>query len=334
MAEGRRSSRAHKAVNYAKLDYGSDEDDDFKPAEAPPSKRSKPSAKEAPAKKPEKKLKSDTTGATAESSTADQKQKAGRASLDDKLFQRDLEVALRLSQNGPPPHVEVHEAGGSEHNSGDTSAEQNGMATFPDHLELAGEVVVQSEPPKNADEFTPHEDEEEDYQPEQEDGSKEECDPSSDDSDEDSDSSDDDEEFAPTKAKVVRSSRKEPAPKKSPATKKPAGPTRATISKAAAPPVVPCTTTKASTPARAKAQPSTSSAVSPAAKSSPRPTTAAKSSPRITSRPLPQRSTPSGGVPMTVPKFLTGQLPASGIRLGLSRRSFSKPLHSAVKVLQ
>lgn len=325
MAEGRRSSRAHKAVNYAKLDYGSDEDDDFKPADAPPSKRSKPSVKEAP-KKPEKKPKSDTAGAT-ESSAANQKQKAGRASLDDKLFQRDLEAALRLSQNGSSPQVDAREAGGSERNPGDISAEQNDMATFPDHLELAGEVVVQSEPSKNA------EDEEEDYQPEQEESSEEEGDPSDDDSDEDDDGSDD-EEFAPTRAKAVRSSRKNPAPKKSLVTKKPPGPAKAAVSKAPAPPVVPGTATKASTPARANAQPSTSSVASPAVKSSPRPATAAKSSPRIASRPLPQRSTPSGGVPMTVPKFSTGQLPASGIRLGLSRRSFSKPLHSAVRVQQ
>ncbi|CAN8027117.1 unnamed protein product [Ixodes persulcatus] len=46
MAEGRRSARSHKPVNYAKLDIGSEEDDDFRSAEAANNKRTKQKDKE------------------------------------------------------------------------------------------------------------------------------------------------------------------------------------------------------------------------------------------------------------------------------------------------
>ncbi|XP_049268593.1 RAD51-associated protein 1 isoform X2 [Rhipicephalus sanguineus] len=221
MAEGRRSSRAHKTVNYAKLDYGSEEDDDFKPSEAPPSKRPKPAVKEAP-KKAEKKTKPDSGGDTS-SSAVSQKQKTGRASLDDKLFQRDLEAALRLSQNGPASDGQCQRSG-SEGKPADSIIDQKDIATFP--LELAGEVVVQSEPAtdigKPSASPAAEVEQEEDYQPEQEESSEDEED-EEDASDEDYSGSDDDEEFSPSKAKASRS-RKEPVEKKPPATlKKPAG---------------------------------------------------------------------------------------------------------------
>ncbi|KAL1485087.1 hypothetical protein MTO96_032182 [Rhipicephalus appendiculatus] len=96
---------------------------------------------------------------------------------------------------------------------------------------------------------------------------------------------------------------------------------------------------KSTSTTRGKAQVSsalTSSATAtpPVARTAPRLASAPKPTPSVASRPLPQRAAPAGGVPMTVPKFSSGQLPASGIRLGLSRRSVSKPLHSVVKVQQ
>lgn len=338
MAEGRRSSRSHKTVNYAKLDYGSEEDDDFKPTEAPPSKRPKPAVKEAP-KKAEKKAKPDSD---ASSSTVSQKQKTGRASLDEKLFQRDLEAALRLSQNGSASEGQCQK-NANEGKPADIVIEQNNVAGFPETLELAGEVVVQSEPAPETSEPSASpaagDKEEEDYQPEQEDSSEGEED-EKDASDEDYSGSDDDEEFAPSKAKVSRS-RKEPVTKKLPAAPK----ERATTARAGArktPPALaapPQATTKNTSTTRGKAQASSAlaslaTAAPPVARTASRLTSAPKPTPCVDSRPLPQRAAPAGGVPMTVPKFSSGHLPASGIRLGLSRRSVSKPLHSFVKVQQ
>ncbi|XP_075546515.1 uncharacterized protein LOC142579824 isoform X1 [Dermacentor variabilis] len=337
MAEGRRSSRAHKSVNYAKLDYGSDEDDDFKPAEAPPSKRAKPAVKEAP-KKAEKKTKPDSVGITS-SSAVTEKQKAGRASLDDKLFQRDLEAALRLSQNAPASEGLCLETD-PEHKPADSIIEQNSISTFPENLELAGEVVVHSEPGPEPSEpsASANGKEEEDYQPEQEGSSEDEEEDASDEDYGDS-RSDDDEEFAPSKGKASRS-RKELVAKKPPAApKKPAGTARAATKKPPAPSAAPHTATKGPATTRGKMQESSASASSSSAsplvpRSAPRLAAAAKSSPSAAPRLLPQRTPPGGNVPMTVPKFSSGQLPASGIRLGLSRRSVSKPLHSVVKVQQ
>ncbi|KAH7953239.1 hypothetical protein HPB49_006316 [Dermacentor silvarum] len=324
----------------AKLDYGSDEDDDFKPAEAPPSKRPKPAVKEAP-KKAEKKTKPDSVGSTS-SSAVNEKQKAGRASLDDKLFQRDLEVALRLSQNAQASEGQCLETG-PEHKPADSIVEQNGIATFPDNLELAGEVVVHSEPgPETSKPSVLAEaKEEEDYQPEKEESSEEE-EEDDDASDEDyggDSGSDDDGEFAPSKVKASRS-RKEPVAKKPPAApKKAAGAARTAAKKSPAPSAAPHAATKGPATIRGKMLASSASASSspvspPVPRVAPRLAGAPKSSPSAAPRPLPQRTAPEGNVPMTVPKFSSGQLPASGIRLGLSRRSVSKPLHSVVKVQQ
>ncbi|KAL3184481.1 hypothetical protein MRX96_031772 [Rhipicephalus microplus] len=313
MAEGRRSSRSHKTVNYAKLDYGSEEDDDFKPTEAPPSKRPKPAVKEAP-KKAEKKTKPDSD---ASSSTVSQKQKTGRASLDEKLFQRDLEAALRLSQNGSASEGQCQK-NANEGKPADIVIEQNNVAGFPETLELAGEVVVQSEPAPETSEpsASPGDKEEEDYQPEQEDSSE----------------GEEDEEGCIGR-RLQRQSfqpllRNEPLPQEQGPGKLPPA--------LAAPPQA---TTKNTSTTRNKAQASSAlaslaTAAPPVARTASRLTSAPKPTPCVDSRPLPQRAAPAGGVPMTVPKFSSGHLPASGIRLGLSRRSVSKPLHSFVKVQQ
>lgn len=353
MAEGRRSSRAVKVINYAKLEVGSDEDDDFKTGEAPPSKRTKPSStKEAP-KKPEKKPSDDRKGAASSNST-DQKGKTGRASLDDKLFQRDLEAALRLSQNGQSSTLQAEGCSILHQKTGDlgnTPGVQNDGAMFPDGLELAGEVVVQSEEVSTPPVPRAAEGEEEDYRPDQEgESSASEEDEDDDASEDDFDGGDDsdDEEFAPTKAKAIRSRKQPTVPAKKPAAsapKKEPGSARAAVTrKTPASSVTPqAAAAKSAAPARTQApgtlvRPSpVSSAVT---KSTPlvphNSTTVTKSSsPSVAvTRPLPQRTAPTGGVPMTVPKFSSGQLPASGIRLGLSRRRFGKPLHSVVKVQQ
>lgn len=349
MAEGRRSSRSVKVINYAKLEVGSDEDDDFKTSEAPPSKRTKPSSTKEAGKKPEKKPKDDEKGAASWNST-DQKGKTGRASLDDKLFQRDLEAALRLSQNGQPSTLQAQDCGilhQETGNLGDTPGVQNDEAMFPEGLELAGEVVVQSEEVKAQP--APRavaEAEEEDYQPgeEGESAASEEEDEEDDDFDGDSDK--DDEEFAPTKAKATHPRKQSAAPPKKTAAsapKKEPGSARVAVTRKV-PTVAPKgAAAKSAAPVKTQAPLALvhpSPVLSPVAKSMPvtprHSTTVAKSSSpnAAVSRPLPQRTAPSGGVPMTVPKFSTGQLPASGIRLGLSRRRFGKPLHSIVKVQQ
>ncbi|XP_064481092.1 uncharacterized protein LOC135394331 isoform X2 [Ornithodoros turicata] len=96
---------SHKSVNYAKLDAGIDDDDDFRPADiASKRQRKVKETARTPASKVAIKipvtcpLECKAPDASSQSS-AQNVQK--RPSLDDKLFERDLKVALRLSQQEP-----------------------------------------------------------------------------------------------------------------------------------------------------------------------------------------------------------------------------------------
>ncbi|CAN7999024.1 unnamed protein product [Ixodes hexagonus] len=137
MAEGRRSARSHKAVNYAKLDIGSDEDDDFKSAEAANSKRTKPKDKEripskdSRKKETEKPCPKDAGGVLAAGIELDSKPR--RLSLDEKLFDRDLKAALTLSQMEAVPQTSA----GALLSGAD-------CVVSSEALELAGEVEVES----------------------------------------------------------------------------------------------------------------------------------------------------------------------------------------------
>ncbi|XP_047643743.1 RAD51-associated protein 1 isoform X1 [Phacochoerus africanus] len=87
-----RPARHKKPVNYSQFE-NSDSDDDFVPATAPLSKKSRTTQKELKLEKPEPKLKN----LQEKDIPLQEKTPKKRMALDDKLYQRDLEVALALS---------------------------------------------------------------------------------------------------------------------------------------------------------------------------------------------------------------------------------------------
>lgn len=98
MADGRRPSRTHKAINYAKLDVGSDdEDEDFQPVGVGTKKQRKVREKE---NVPAKEKRAPPVGDIAAEVAAP---KPKRPSLEEKLLDRDLKIALRLSQRENVP---------------------------------------------------------------------------------------------------------------------------------------------------------------------------------------------------------------------------------------
>uniref|UniRef100_A0A147BCP1 Putative translation initiation factor if-2 n=1 Tax=Ixodes ricinus TaxID=34613 RepID=A0A147BCP1_IXORI len=137
MAEGRRSARSHKPVNYAKLDIGSDEDDDFKSAEAANNKRTKQKDKEGMPpkdcrkKETEKLPAKDVDSVFAAGGEIDSKPR--RLSLDEKLFDRDLKAALTLSQ------LEA-----TSRTSAGVLHLETDCVVATENFEVAGEVEVES----------------------------------------------------------------------------------------------------------------------------------------------------------------------------------------------
>ncbi|KAB1254588.1 RAD51-associated protein 1 [Camelus dromedarius] len=87
-----RPARHKKPVDYSQFE-GSDSDDDFVPATAPLKKKSRMTQKELKLEKPEPKLKN----LQKKDIPLQEKTPQKRMALDDKLYQRDLEVALALS---------------------------------------------------------------------------------------------------------------------------------------------------------------------------------------------------------------------------------------------
>ncbi|CAN8003526.1 unnamed protein product, partial [Ixodes pacificus] len=129
--------RSHKPVNYAKLDIGSDEDDDFKSAEAANSKRTKQKdregipSKDCRKKETEKLPAKDVDSALTAGGEIDSKPR--RLSLDEKLFDRDLKAALTLSQMEATSRTSA----GVLHLETD-------CVVATENLEVAGEVEVES----------------------------------------------------------------------------------------------------------------------------------------------------------------------------------------------
>uniref|UniRef100_A0A8C3X317 RAD51 associated protein 1 n=1 Tax=Catagonus wagneri TaxID=51154 RepID=A0A8C3X317_9CETA len=87
-----RPARHKKPVNYSHFE-NSDSDDDFVPATAPLNKKSRTTQKELKLEKPEPKLKRPQE----KDIPLQEKTPKKRMALDDKLYKRDLEVALALS---------------------------------------------------------------------------------------------------------------------------------------------------------------------------------------------------------------------------------------------
>ncbi|KAG5214560.1 hypothetical protein JEQ12_000136 [Ovis aries] len=92
-----RPARHEKPVNYSQFE-DSDSDDDFVPATAPLNKKSRTTQKELKLEKPEPKLKN----LQEKDIPLQEKTPKKRMALDDKLYRRDLEVALALSVKEVP----------------------------------------------------------------------------------------------------------------------------------------------------------------------------------------------------------------------------------------
>ncbi|XP_032502518.1 RAD51-associated protein 1 isoform X4 [Phocoena sinus] len=101
-----RPARHKKPVNYSQFE-DSDSDDDFVPATAPLNKKSRTTQKELKLEKPEPKLKT----LQEKDIPLQEKTPKKRMPLDDKLYQRDLEVALALSvKELPAATIDVEES--------------------------------------------------------------------------------------------------------------------------------------------------------------------------------------------------------------------------------
>ncbi|XP_073645236.1 RAD51-associated protein 1 isoform X5 [Tursiops truncatus] len=116
-----RPARHKKPVNYSQFE-DSDSDDDFVPATAPLNKKSRSTQKELKLEKPEPKLKN----LQEKDIPLQEKTPKKRMPLDDKLYQRDLEVALALSvKELPAVTIDVEESqdkNTDKHGSSETEA--------------------------------------------------------------------------------------------------------------------------------------------------------------------------------------------------------------------
>ncbi|KAM9684833.1 RAD51-associated protein 1 isoform 2-T2 [Dama dama] len=114
-----RPARHKKPVNYSQFE-DSDSDDDFVPATAPLNKKSRTTQKELKLEKPEPKVKN----LQEKDIPLQEKTPKKRMALDDKLYQRDLEVALALSvKEVPAVTIDVKQSQGfDKHGKRETEA--------------------------------------------------------------------------------------------------------------------------------------------------------------------------------------------------------------------
>ncbi|XP_059882029.1 RAD51-associated protein 1 isoform X4 [Delphinus delphis] len=129
-----------KPVNYSQFE-DSDSDDDFVPATAPLNKKSRSTQKELKLEKPEPKLKN----LQEKDIPLQEKTPKKRMPLDDKLYQRDLEVALALSvKELPAVTIDVEESqdknigkhGSSETEAMSKSPHVSNCSVASDYLDL------------------------------------------------------------------------------------------------------------------------------------------------------------------------------------------------------
>ncbi|XP_032502515.1 RAD51-associated protein 1 isoform X2 [Phocoena sinus] len=135
-----RPARHKKPVNYSQFE-DSDSDDDFVPATAPLNKKSRTTQKELKLEKPEPKLKT----LQEKDIPLQEKTPKKRMPLDDKLYQRDLEVALALSvKELPAATIDVEESqdnnidrhGNSETEAMSESPHISNCSVASDYLDL------------------------------------------------------------------------------------------------------------------------------------------------------------------------------------------------------
>ncbi|XP_066864679.1 RAD51-associated protein 1 isoform X2 [Kogia breviceps] len=135
-----RPARHKKPVNYSQFE-DSDGDDDFVPATTPLNKKSRTTQKELKLEKPEPKLKN----LREKDIPLQEKTPKKRMPLDDKLYQRDLEVALALSvKELPTVTIDVEESqdknidkhGNSETEAMSKSPHISNCSVASDYLDL------------------------------------------------------------------------------------------------------------------------------------------------------------------------------------------------------
>lgn len=135
-----RPARHKKSINYSQFE-NSDSDDDFVSATVPLSKKSRTISKELKHNKPKPNVKT----LLKENIIPQEKTPKKRLALDDKLYQRDLEVALALSVKEPPTAtVDVQKSQDEsieKHGSGETetmskSVRISNCSVASDHLDL------------------------------------------------------------------------------------------------------------------------------------------------------------------------------------------------------
>ncbi|XP_028346728.1 RAD51-associated protein 1 isoform X2 [Physeter macrocephalus] len=135
-----RPARHKKPVNYSQFE-DSDSDDDFVPATAPLNKKSRTTQKELKLEKPEPKPKN----LQEKDIPLEEKTPKKRMPLDDKLYQRDLEVALALSvKELPTVTIDVEESqdknidkhGNSETEAMSKSPHISNCSVASDYLDL------------------------------------------------------------------------------------------------------------------------------------------------------------------------------------------------------
>ncbi|XP_059969749.1 RAD51-associated protein 1 isoform X2 [Mesoplodon densirostris] len=131
-----RPARHKKPVNYSQFE-DSDSDDDFVPATAPLNKKSRTTQRELKLEKPEPKLKN----LQEKDIPLQEKTPKKRMPLDDKLYQRDLEVALALSvKELPAVTIDVEE---SQDKNLDKITEEDDSQGSQRRRKAASQAVVQ-----------------------------------------------------------------------------------------------------------------------------------------------------------------------------------------------
>ncbi|CAI9166107.1 unnamed protein product [Rangifer tarandus platyrhynchus] len=323
-----RPARHKKPVNYSQFE-DSDSDDDFVPATAPSNKKSRITQKELKLEKPEPKLKN----LQEKDIPLQEKPPKKRMALDDKLYQRDLEVALALSvKEVPAVTIDVEQSQGkcfdkngkreteatsksprvsncsvaSDYLDLDKITEEEDSQGTPQRRKAASQAVVQQRKIllENSDD-----DGTDDSEPDFATGEDSE-------GDSDFSGSEDDESFTVRKSKVKETKRKEvkvkpPAEKKAkPKPKRGAGVTSVDCTPAAVKSESRSSPRKGSVSSKASSMPS--QILSPAAEST-RPKWAPPAMSGSSSR------SPLAGVAV--------KSPSQSLRLGLSRLARVKPLH-------
>ncbi|XP_019641352.1 PREDICTED: RAD51-associated protein 1-like isoform X2 [Branchiostoma belcheri] len=128
MAESRRSGRAHKKVDYSRFggNEENDSEDDFADFN-PPAKKKKITGEQKETKKKE------STKKTSSSKTSEKTKKEQRLSLEEKLYQRDLELALQLSKQDTPSssQPETSSTSQSELEQAATKEDSSDIASIP-----------------------------------------------------------------------------------------------------------------------------------------------------------------------------------------------------------